>query len=241
MKLFITGIFTIIFAFQLNAQKIKFKDANLKKALIELGYDTNKNREIELSETDTITQLKVAKKNISSLDDLVYFKNLKIVNAMTNNISNIDVFHGNSKIEELYIGENKLGPKLIVKNMIALEGLYAFRNDVNYIEFIGEFKNMKSLYLQGNLFEKLNIENLINLENLQLFECDQLKSIDISKQTKLKQFFLLDMKVIYVGSKNKDVKTIFVRKNVADFQPQHDSIKTAPVIKIKEGMIIESK
>lgn len=239
MKQFIT-ILLVVIAFQLNAQKIKFKDLNLKKALIELGYDINKNKEIDQLEVDTITVLKIQKRKISSLDDLSYFKNLKVVNAMTNKITDINVFFGNSKIEELYVGENKLGPKLVVKDMISLKGVYAFRNDLKHIDFIGDFKNMKSLYLQGNLFENLDVQNLPNLESLQLFECDQLKTIDIFKSTKLKQFFLLDMKVVNVAWKNKDVKTIFVQKNVADIQPQHDSLKTAPTIKIKEDMIIKS-
>lgn len=238
MKQFIT-ILLVVIAFQLNAQKIKFKDLNLKKALIELGYDINKNKEIDQLEVDTITVLKIQKRKISSLDDLSYFKNLKVVNAMTNKITDINVFFGNSKIEELYVGENKLGPKLVVKDMISLKGVYAFRNDLKHIDFIGDFKNMKSLYLQGNLFENLDVQNLPNLESLQLFECDQLKTIDIFKSTKLKQFFLLDMKVVNVAWKNKDVKTIFVQKNVADIQPQHDSLKTAPTIKIKEDMIIK--
>jgi Leucine-rich repeat (LRR) protein len=237
MKLLITSLLLLI-AFQSNAQKIKFKDLNLKKALLELGYDTNKNKEIDQIEVDTITILKLQKRSISSLNDLSHFKNLKVINVMTNKITDIDVFFGNSKIEELYVGENKLGPKLVVKDMISLKGVYAFRNDLKDIEFIGDFKNMKSLYLQGNLFESLDVQNLPNLENLQLFECNQLKTIDISKNTKLKQFFLLDMKVVNVAWKNQDVKTIFIQKNVADIQPQHDSLKTAPTIKIKEGMII---
>jgi Leucine-rich repeat (LRR) protein len=232
-------ILLAITAVQLNAQKIKFKDLNLKNALIELGYDTNKNHEIEQEEVDTITILKVQKKNISSLNDLIHFKHLKVINAMTNNITDINVFYGNSVIEELYIGENKLGPKLLIKDMVNLKGVYAFRNDLQHIDFIGDFRNMKSLYLQGNIFQHLDVTNLPNLESLQLFECENLQTIDISKNTKLKQFFLLDMKVANVIWKTQDVKTIFVKKNVADIQPQHDSLKTAPTIKIKEGMIIK--
>ncbi len=239
MKHLITT-FLLVSILQLNAQKIKFTDLNLKKALLDLGYDRNSNNEIDQAEADTITILKIQHKNIASLNDLRHFKNLKIVNAMTNNVSDISVFFGNSNIEELYIGENKLGPNLTVKDMSGLKGLYAFRNDLKHIEFIGDFKNMKSLYLQGNLFENLNIQNLPNLESLQLFECDQLKTINISKYTNLKQFFLLDMKVENVMWKNKDVKTIFVKRNIADIQPQHDSIKTSPTIKIKGDLIIET-
>lgn len=232
-------LFTLFAFFQCSAQKIKFKDSNLKKALIELGYDRNKNAEIEISEIDTVQKLKVPKRNIKSLDDMIYFKSLKELNVMTNEVKEIKVFYGNSTIEELYIGENKLGPKLIVKDMPNLKGIYAFRNDIIEFEFIGEFPKFKSLYIQGNPVVNLDIQKLKNLENLQLFECDNLKTIDLWKQTKIKQFFLLDMKVVNVVSKNEFVRTAYIEKNSdPKNSPKIDSVKTAPVIKITKDMII---
>ncbi len=100
------------FSMNINAQEIKFKDSNLKKALLESGYDFNKNNEIEISEIDTITSLKISKKKIDKLDDLIYFKKLRILYATTNNITKLDVFFDNSIIEELYVGENRLGKKI---------------------------------------------------------------------------------------------------------------------------------
>jgi len=232
-------LFTVSAFFQANAQKIKFKDSNLKKALIELGYDRNKNSEIEISEIDTVQKLKLSKRNIKSLEDMIYFKSLKELNVMTNEIKDIKVFYGNSTIEELYIGENKLGPKLTVKDMSNLKGVYAFRNGIIEFEFIGEFPRFKSLYIQGNPVVNLDIQNLKNLENLQLFECDNLKTIDIWKTTKIKQFFLMDMKVVNVVSKNEFVRTAYIEKNSdPKNSPKIDSVKTAPVIKITKDMII---
>lgn len=234
---FLIVIITIISG-NVNAQKIKFKDKKFKNALIELGYDFNKNSEIEISEIDTITKIKVIKKGIKSLDDLKYFKKLKVINAMTNEITDLKVFYGNITIEELYIGENKLGKKLIVKDMPNLKGLYAFRNDIKELEFIGRNENLKSLYIQGNPVENLNLQNLPNLESLQLFECENLKTIDFFIGTKLKQFFLLDMKVVNV-LKKENTRTIYLEKNSdPKNSPKIDSIKTAPVIKVTKDMII---
>ena len=42
-KLKFLVIFIILFTVKVSAQKIKFIDKNLKSALIELGYDFNKN------------------------------------------------------------------------------------------------------------------------------------------------------------------------------------------------------
>lgn len=236
---YIIILFTVCAFFQANAQKIKFKDSNLKKALIEFGYDRNKNAEIEISEIDTVQKLKLSKRNIKSLDDMIYFKSLKELNVMTNEVKEIKVFYGNTTIEELYVGENKLGPKLIVKDMPNLKGLYAFRNDIIEFEFIGEFPKFKSLYIQGNPVVNLDIQNLKNLESLQLFECDNLKTIDLWKQTKIKQFFLLDMKVVNVVSKSEFVRTAYLEKNSdPKNSPKIDSVKTVPVIKVTKDMVI---
>ena len=238
MKYIILLLFSLTFI-EDNAQKIKFKDPNLKKALIELGYDRNINKEIEISEIDTVQKLKITKRNINSLDDLVHFKSLNEVNAMTNNIKEISVFYGNSTIQELYVGENKLGPKLTIKNMPNLSGLYAFRNDIVEFEFVEEFSKLRSIYIQGNPVINLDLQNVPNLENLQLFECDELKTIDLLKKTKIKQFFLLDMKVVNVVSKNEFVRTAYIEKNSdPKNSPKVDSVKTAPVIKITKDIII---
>ena len=238
MKYIILLLVSLTFI-NVNAQKIKFKDTNLKKALIELGYDRNKNKEIEINEIDTVQKLKITKRNINSLDDLVHFKSLKEVNAMTNNIKEISVFYGNPTIQELYVGENKLGPKLTIKNMPNLSGLYAFRNDIVEFEFVEEFSKLRSIYIQGNPVINLDLQNVPNLENLQLFECDELKTIDILKKTNIKQFFLLDMKVVNVVSKNEFVRTAYIEKNSdPKNSPNVDSVKTAPVIKITKDMII---
>lgn len=234
-------ILVVVLGFsKVNAQKIKFKDSNLKKALIELGYDRNKNSEIEIGEIDTVQVLKVSKRHIKSLEDMVHFKSLKTLNVMTNDITSISVFDGNATIDELYIGENKLGPKLTFKNMPNITGIYAFRNEIKEFEFIGEFAKMKSFYIQGNPVENLYLQNLPNLQSLQLFECDNLKTINFAKQTKLKQFFLLDMKAVNVVIKN-DIRTVYLEKTSdPKNSPRVDSIKTAPVIKVKEGTIIIS-
>jgi hypothetical protein len=239
MKHSIIIIFSILSIIQANAQKIKFKDLNLKKALIELGYDRNKNSEIEIKEIDTIQKLNISKRNIKLLDDLVYFKNLKDLNAMTNEIKEINALNGNQSIHELNLGENKVGPKLTIKDMPNLTGVYAFRNGISEFEFVGEYLKLKSLYIQGNPVEYLNLQNLKNLESLQLFECDNLKTINFHIETKLKQFFLLDIKVVNV-SKTENIRTVYLeKKSDPKNSPKVDSVKIAPTIRIKEGMIIK--
>ncbi|WP_158960292.1 leucine-rich repeat domain-containing protein [Myroides fluvii] len=170
------------------AQSIDFKDPNFKNALLELGFDTNHNGQIERSEIESIEELKISNKNIESLDDLKHFKKLRILYANTNRISDMSVLNGNSVIEEIFIGDNQLGPRLTLEHMPNLKGLYAFRNELKELRFTTPFPYLTSLYIQGNPIKKLNIEPLVNLKSLQLFECDDLRTITINKKQKLSNF-----------------------------------------------------
>ncbi|MCD9574170.1 hypothetical protein [Flavobacterium soyae] len=204
----------VFFPKSLYSQRIDFKDENLKKALLELGYDVNKDNEIQISEIDTISKLKISNKNIKSLDDLMYFKKLKIVNAMKNQVVNLDVFFNNSTIEEIYIGENNLGKKLMLKNMPKLKGLYAFRNGLNELVLINT-SNIESLYLQGNLFEKISLYELPKLKNLQLSENNNLKKIDVKKNVELIQLYLNSTKIEKLDiSNNPLLKTLYIENGV---------------------------
>ena len=222
----------VLISVNINAQKIKFKDLKLKSALIELGYDFDKNNEIEVSEIDTVISLKISKRNIDRIDDLIYFKKLKKLNAMTNNITNLDVFFGNSIIEELYVGENKLGKKLILKNLTNLKGLYAFRNGIEEIE-LKNTDNIEQIYLQGNLFEKIEFPNLVKLRTLQLSENKNLKVLDVRKNTELKQLYLTETLVTNVDvSNNKYLKTLYVEKNTQlEKNKDQQNLKPMPIIK----------
>ncbi|MHC0443099.1 hypothetical protein [Flavobacterium sp. 3-210] len=215
MRLFYILLFLVVFPPSiLNAQKIKFKDENLKKTLFELGYDVNKDNEIEITEIDTISKLKISNRNIKSLDDLVHFKKLKTVNAMKNQVANLDVFFNNSTIEEIYVGENMLGKKLVIKNMPKLKGLYAFRNGLNELVLIST-TNIESLYLQGNMFEKIILDELPKLKTLQLSENGNLKLIDVKKNVELVQLYLNSTKIEKLDiSNNLILKTLYIDNGV---------------------------
>lgn len=235
-KIIMKNFFISILFLSLNtqAQSIKFKDENLKKALIELSLDKNKNSQIEIKEVEHLKDIDISDKKIRSIDDLINFKNLKVINANNNLISDITPLYGNEKLEEIYIGDNQLGPILILKDMPNLKGVYAFRNNLKEIKFLSSFPNLKSLYLQENPITSLNIENLINLESLQLFECFDLKEIKLNKKTKIKQFFIIDMKVKNIVS-NDEFTNIVQLEKIEDARniSENENFKIAPVIKVK--------
>lgn len=225
----------VLFSNCINAQKIEFKDKNFKSALLELGYDFNKDNEIQISEIDTVVKLKVSKKNIKTLDDLIHFKKLRVINAMTNQITNLDVFNNNLIIEEIYIGENQLGKKLVLKNLESLKGLYAFRNGLEEINLV-ETKNIESLYLQGNLFEKIEFKNLVKLKTLQLSENLKLKDVSVVNNKDLVQLYLTGTLVSKLDiSNNSLIKTLYIEKSVEiNRNKKQSDFKPMPIIEVSK-------
>jgi Leucine-rich repeat (LRR) protein len=232
MKYFNVVIFALIIINiqDFYSQEIKFKDESLKSTLIEMGYDYSKNGEIEISEIDTILNLNISKRNIKQLDDLLHFKKLKILNAMTNQISDLDVFSDNATIEDIYIGDNRLGKRLKLKGLKNLKGLYAFRNGLEEIDLTGT-ENIQSLYLQGNFFKTLDFKNLPKLRSLQLSECEKLEELSIANNPALAQLYITYTAVSTLDiTKNPLLKTLYVEKNVeiirtnnqSDFKPTPD-------------------
>jgi hypothetical protein len=221
----------ILIAQNVRAQKIVFKDQNLKAALLNIGYDFNKDSEIEISEIDTITKLNISERKIKSLDDLIYFKSLKTINANTNQIENLDVFFNNNIIEEIYIGGNLLGKKLALKNIKNLTALYAFRNNLEEIDLIGT-NNIKSLYLQGNLFKKIEFENLLDLNTLELSNNKGLKFVDIHFNQALVSLYLIQTPLSKLDiSHNNLLKILYVAKDVELIKNDTQSkFKPAPTI-----------
>lgn len=222
---------TVLISMKINAQAIKFKDSNLKLALIDLGYDFNKDNEIGVSEIDTVKILKIQKRNINILDDLIHFKNLKILNVTKNNVKNLNVFFNNPIIEEIYVGDNKLGEKLLLKNITNLKGLFAFKNGIEYIELQNTNK-IEQLYLQENLFKEIQFKNLSKLRTLQLNDNLNLKSIDVSNNVELKQLYLTGTSITKLNIlSNPILKTLYIEKNVNLIKDKsQDDLKAMPKI-----------
>jgi len=227
-------LFVAFNAQSLSAQKITFKDLNLKRALLEGGYDFNKDGEIEVSEIDTVKVLNISKKNIKSVDDLVWFKDLKSLNANSNQIHNLDAFFNNQVIEEIFIGDNLLGKKLTLKNAKNLNTLIVFKNGLEEIDLSGT-SNIKWLYLQNNRFSNLEFKSLLILESLQLDENPLLKSVDISSNSKLKNLYLLETAITQVDVSNNALMNILYIDNGVKLKKSETqaNLKPMPLIRVQ--------
>lgn len=226
----------LLFLFNANiyTQTINFKDKNLEKALIELGFDTNKNSHIEFNEIEYVEELNISGRKIKTLDDLEKFKYLKILNVNNNLISDISTLYGNENLEEIYIGDNQLGPVLDLRDLPSLREVYVFRNQLKQINFVSSFPSLTALYLQENPISNLNIVNLENLESLQLFECFDLRKIELSKKAKIKQLFIIDMQITKIVPNPNLTTTVYLEKKPdANNISETENFKLAPVIKVQ--------
>jgi hypothetical protein len=90
---------------QLNANIIP--DSNFRKSLISLGFDTNNDGKIQMSEVQGITTLTVEDKNIHSLAGIEYFTSLTYLDCSKNQLTSLDLF-ANDKLVKVYCHTNQL-------------------------------------------------------------------------------------------------------------------------------------
>lgn len=216
-----------------SAQIIKFKDENLKQALIQQGVDKNGNGIFESEELDSTTKLKLDEKNISDLSGIENFKNLVDLNLRKNNISNFSAISKLINLEMLVIGDNRNVGKLDLSKLEKLTGLFAYRNDLVEIK-IGS-KKLKSLYLQDNRFTSLKTEYFPDLETLNLDGCQNMVSLDLSKNSNLLQLYIMGTKIEKLNiSNNLKLKTFYVESNVIlEKNENQDDLKAMPIIRSK--------
>lgn len=215
------------------AQINKFKDENLRLALIEQGVDKNENGTFENEEIEAVTKLKLDEKNISDLSGIDKFINLIDLNLRKNNISNFSLVNKLTKLQTLVIGDNRKVGELDLRKLQNLTGLFAFRNDLTEIKI--NSKKLTSLYLQDNLFSSLNTEYFTDLETLNLDGCQNLKSLDLSKNINLVQLYVMDTKIERLNiSNNSKLKTVYVESSVVlEKSKDQDQLKAMPIIRSK--------
>ena len=179
-------VFICLISFNLSAQNIVFSDANLKSALLSHipKVDANNDNEISISEALAVTQLKLNKKNISNIEDLLVFENLKKLNIDTNNITTIpDVLF--ERLRFLSCTKNTISslPTVVSTN---LDSLYLNHNLIENANFVNT-PNISTLHISSNPLNKLNVVNLGRLAFL-FFGNTQIKTIDFSGLSNLKGF-----------------------------------------------------
>ncbi|NHM06479.1 T9SS type A sorting domain-containing protein [Flavobacterium sp. CYK-4] len=190
----------LLVGFMSQAQVVDIPDANFKSILLaantdnEIAYangsliriDANSDGEIQETEAAAVDSLSIFSSQISSLNGLGSFVNLKSLNCEGNQINTVDLT-GLSLLSKLKINNNQLS-SLDVSSLANLQELYASAN------LIASFAtapnaNLKHIDLNNNSLTAINLNGLTNLQILKL-NYNQLPSIDLSGLTALQGLYL---------------------------------------------------
>ncbi|MGN7863513.1 leucine-rich repeat domain-containing protein [Chryseobacterium sp. 22458] len=226
----IISTLAVILSINIAAQEISIKDNNLKTALLQ-QFDQNHNGKLEVSEINTVTELKLDEKNIFDLSGLEHFQNLKELNLRKNNISDFSLVNKLTKLENLYIGDNNKIGVLNLKGLVNLKGIYAFKLGLTKIQL--NSKNIKYIYLQDNLFTDFDTRKFPALHTLNLDGCKTLVNLDLSQNKALVQLYLLDTSIKELDiTNNKTLKTFYIEDSVKLIKDaDQEATKRAPIIR----------
>lgn len=194
----------VLVGYVLQAQNeyVNIPDPNFKNALLEIGVDTNGDEEISFTEAETVKELSLNNKGISSLEGIEAFVNLETLRCYRNQLYSLDLsnnihltalqcdYNGlnnlnisnNTKLISLQCSSNGL-KVLNICNNYNLEYLNCDKNNLKTIDASNNTK-LTSLYTRFNSLQTLNISKSVNLKHLNC-SYNQLTTLDISKNTQL--------------------------------------------------------
>lgn len=256
-------LFAFCFFNIVSAQVVNIPDVNFKTLLLTNHYcaqdasgyyidvDKNSDGEIQESEALTVVDLNLDSqgapddKKISSLDGILKFTNLKILNCRRNKIGTIDI-SGLTKLEKFDCKSNKV-VSLKFDGLTNLKKLECNSNelqslDVNFLENLevlnigvnnltsidlSKLKKLQYLWCSGNKFTALDLDNLDNLldvscsanqlTSLKLKGLKKLRSLscDSNKFTSLDLTDLSSLKSLYCAY-NFELTNLFIKNGSSE-------------------------
>ncbi|MFK7750720.1 MAG: T9SS type A sorting domain-containing protein [Kordia sp.] len=184
----------IITAQSLFAQIVNIPDANFKLALTtyfssdtdgdiiaDTIVDTNGDGEIQQTEAEAVEVLIITNRNISSLEGIASFTNLKHVRCLSNNLTSFDI-SSNLLLEVLECGYNQL-TNLDISANINLKRLITHNNQISNLD-VSSNPNLEVLIVDTNQLSALDVSTNSNLIELDAGS-NNLSSIDLSSNTNL--------------------------------------------------------
>lgn len=145
---------------------ISFLDPNFKNALLNHNsnvIDINRDGEIQYSEAAKTIGLSISNENISSMEEIEYFCNLKYLYCADNQIETLD-FSRNTKLRYLQCQRNGL-TNLDVSNCLDLEELLCASNELATLDISQNYR-LKILSFPSNQLTNIDVSHITNLERL---------------------------------------------------------------------------
>ncbi|WP_461443447.1 T9SS type A sorting domain-containing protein [Maribacter sp.] len=178
----------LLFSVWAGAQTIDIDDPAFEDALIDLGYDSNVNRNgsISVSDADLIVDLDVSNRGISSLSGLEFFSAVETLDVSGNDLDEL-VLQNISLITITADGCNLADKDILFKNEITNARLTNVINlslndngisGNNGVIGFGGVENVRFLSIQGNNFETINLKNTTNIELMEADNCPNLSVLN---------------------------------------------------------------
>ncbi|HNW99584.1 MAG TPA: hypothetical protein PKK00_14350 [Bacteroidales bacterium] len=148
-----------------NAQIVNIPDANFKAALIAPpnNVDINHDSEIQLSEAQVITWLRLNNKSISDLTGIETFTALYQLECDSNQLTSLNVTQ-NTALFDLECDYNQL-TSLDVSQNTALAGLYCSYNQLTSLD-VSKNIALEALYFSSNKLTSIDVTNNTALQQL---------------------------------------------------------------------------
>lgn len=192
-KLLLTLLLCGLFA---NAQTITFTDANFKAKLLTaspsnsiatnlngngIKIDSNNDGQIQQSEALQVSTLDVSSSNISNLNEIQYFTNIKQIRCKNNQIANINLSN-NTLLTFLNCQNNQIA-NLNVNNNLALTFLECHNNQLSSLN-VSNNVALNYLDCSSNPLTNLNVDSSVSLITLNCSYTD-LTTLDVSDSPSL--------------------------------------------------------
>lgn len=161
MKIVLT-ISLLLVQFLANAQVVRIPDPNFKQRVIALGYDTNEDNQIQVSEAQKVTQLYVNDLGIVNMEGINSFTNLEELGCYNNKLSALDVSKL-KKLRLLYAFNNRI-VNLNISGIAQLEELFVQKNLLLVNLDISKHTKLKQLNIGNNKINKLDVSQMTDLE-----------------------------------------------------------------------------
>lgn len=178
-------IFSLLLSFFVGSQNTYVPDDNFEQTLIDLGYDSGALDDYVLtSNINSIIDLSLDNKNISSLIGIEDFSSLTNLFCGENQLTSLDLSN-NLNLIMLDCYENNL-TNLNISQNINLIHLDCNNNQLPYLDVTGNV-NLIDLFCVNNQLSTINTSQNINLE---LFYCldNQIIDLDLSQNINLINF-----------------------------------------------------
>lgn len=174
MKIYITIIF-LFATLYLHGQVLTFEDQDFLNALIEEGFDTNNDNQIQVSEAEDVIDIDITGENFRSIRGIEGFTNLEYLAISSNDlIDTVDIL-GIPSLKNLSVGSNPILQKVLVSGHQSLEDIYlsGFGSNAN-----------------PDVIEELNISDLPKLEKLSVQFFKVLNALEINNNPNLNYIYI---------------------------------------------------